>query len=269
MKKKKNIWIRPALLFSLSAVLLLLSTVGSTRAALTYYSADYAVQVEIKSIGVSLLENNRVVSYRNYAETGSNEFVEGGTGLLKNESGESDRFGAGEGQEKLIPGKMYDEKLSVRNTGAIDEYVRVVVTRSWQDADGKKATDLDPGLIGLSLDGQDLDEFTEKNGWIKDTKAAGSDHERTVLYYTHPVASQAQTPAICDTLCLDGALLDEYETKPTEKPGVVKTTYKYNGYMFVLEAEVDAVQTHNAEDAIKSAWGVDVNIAPDGTLSLK
>ena len=64
-------------------------------------------------------------------------------------------------------------------------------------------------------------------------------------------------------------MLDEYETKPTEKPGVVKTTYKYNGYMFVLEAEVDAVQTHNAEDAIKSAWGVDVNIAPDGTLSLK
>ena len=156
MKKKKNIWIRPALLFSLSAVLLLLSTVGSTRAALTYYSADYAVQVEIKSIGVSLLENNRIVSYRNYAETGSNEFVEGGTGLLKNESGESDRFGAGEGQEKLIPGKMYDEKLSVQNTGAIDEYVRVVVTRSWQDADGKKATDLDPGLIGLSLDGMNV-----------------------------------------------------------------------------------------------------------------
>ncbi len=249
MKKKKNIWIRPALLFSLSAVLLLLSTVGSTRAALTYYSADYAVQVEIKSIGVSLLENNRVVSYRNYAETGSNEFVEG--------------------QEKLIPGKMYDEKLSVQNTGAIDEYVRVVVTRSWQDADGKKATDLDPGLIGLSLDGQDLDEFTEKNGWIKDTKAAGSDHERIILYYSRPVASQAQTPAICDTLCLNGTLLDEYETKPTEKPGVVTTTYKYNGYKFVLEAEVDAVQTHNAEDAIKSAWGVDVNIAPDGTLSLK
>lgn len=264
MKKKKNIWIRPALLFSLSAVLLLLSTVGSTRAALTYYSADYAVQVEIKSIGVSLLENNRVVSYRNYAETGSNEFVEGGTGLLKNpENSEEDRFGTGKDQEKLVPGKTYGETLSVQNTGAIDEYVRVIVTRSWQDADGKKATDLDPGLIGLNLD------LAGKNGWIEDTKAAGSDHERIILYYSRPVASQEQTPAICDTLCLNGTLLDEYETKQTEKPGVVTTTYKYNGYKFVLEAEVDAVQTHNAEDAIKSAWGVDVNIASDGTLSLK
>ena len=39
-------------------------------------------------------------------------------------------------------------------------------------------------------------------------------------------------------------------------------------YIRGREVEVDAVQTHNAVDAIKSAWGVDVNIAQDGTLSL-
>ena len=38
---------------------------------------------------------------------------------------------------------------------------------------------------------------------------------------------------------------------------------------FNLEAEVDAVQTHNAKDAIKSAWGIDVNVASDGTISLQ
>ena len=45
------------LLFAASAVLLFLSTVGSTRAALTYYSENYSVEVTVSSIGVSLLEN--------------------------------------------------------------------------------------------------------------------------------------------------------------------------------------------------------------------
>ena len=49
----------------------------------------------------------------------------------------------------------------------------------------------------------------------------------------------------------------------------ITTVYEYDGYRFNLEAEVDAVQTHNARDAIKSAWGVEVNVADNGTLSLR
>ena len=46
------------------------------------------------------------------------------------------------------------------------------------------------------------------------------------------------------------------------------TVYEYDGAMFVLEAEVDAVQTHNAADAIRSAWGVEVTLEEDGALRL-
>lgn len=46
-------------------------------------------------------------------------------------------------------------------------------------------------------------------------------------------------------------------------------TYAYNGYTFQLDAEVHAVQTHNAQEAIKSAWGVDVEVDADGTLRLR
>ena len=35
----------------------------------------------------------------------------------------------------------------------------------------------------------------------------------------------------------------------------VTTTYVYDNVAFQIEAQVDAVQTHNASDAIKSAWG--------------
>ena len=50
--------------------------------------------------------------------------------------------------------------------------------------------------------------------------------------------------------------------------GVITTTYDYDGARFTLEVQVDAVQTHNAADAIKSAWGVDATVAEDGTLSI-
>ena len=33
-------------------------------------------------------------------------------------------------------------------------------------------------------------------------------------------------------------------------------TYAYDGYGFVVQAETDAVQTHHARAAIRSAWGL-------------
>ena len=65
---------------------------------------------------------------------------------------------------------------------------------------------------------------------------------------------------------------DSVKVYVTEKDGyqTITTTYAYDGYNFQIEAEADAVQTHNAKDAIKSAWGVDVNVSDDETsLSLQ
>ena len=48
---------------------------------------------------------------------------------------------------------------------------------------------------------------------------------------------------------------------------IITTTYDYDGLQFCVEASVDAVQEHNAEDAILSAWGRKVSIS-NGSLSL-
>ena len=70
-KRKKNSFpVKPALLLGAAALLLLSSTVGSTRAALTYYSENYAAQVSMSSIGVTLLENGERVSSRDYRDDG-------------------------------------------------------------------------------------------------------------------------------------------------------------------------------------------------------
>ena len=54
---KKKIPVVPTVLLSAAALLLAGSTVGSTRAALTYFSENYSASVNISQIGVSIEEN--------------------------------------------------------------------------------------------------------------------------------------------------------------------------------------------------------------------
>lgn len=251
-KNKKSFSVKPVILLSAAALLLLGSTVGSTRAALTYYSENYSAQINTSNIGVSLVENGETVSYRDFTEEGA--WSEGtGTllgGLLDEANG-----------EKLVLGKNYSEELSVRNSGSIDSYVRVILYKSWADAQGNKATTLSPDLIRMNLGG---------SGWVEDTNA--STKERTILYYTGILPAGETTPAFTDTVSIDPALgkkVTQNETIDGNGNKTITTVYDYNGYNFHVEAEVNAVQTHNAQEAIKSAWGVDVNVADDGSISLR
>ena len=249
MKKNKILFPKKvALLLGAAAVLLLGSTVGSTRAALTYYSENYSAQMNLKHIGVSLVENGQVVSSRDYVS--GNEWSGNTDGaLLANMLGED---------EKFTPGKKYDEAISVTNSGNIDTFVRVIITKSWQDANGDKNTTLDPQLIELN--------YLTDNGWV--IAENQSTTERTVLYYTKALPVGESTPALSDTLRINESIASE--VNKTVKDNTITYTYKYDGYTFHLDAEVDAVQTHNAKDAIKSAWGVDVNVTEDETgLSLQ
>ena len=107
MKKNKILFPKKvALLLGAAAVLLLGSTVGSTRAALTYYSENYSAQMNMQSIGVSLLENDKVVSKRDYASNGTWDETTGDLLTALKE-------------EKIVPGKQYEEAIKVTNSGSI------------------------------------------------------------------------------------------------------------------------------------------------------
>ena len=136
--------------------------------------------------------------------------------------------------EEFKIGRTYDESLMVENTGDIDAYVRVTVYRYWTDADGK-AVDLDPSLIILN--------FPEGN-WTIDE--AASTPERTVLYYAETVAPGGRTDAFADSLTIDGAVVTAVDDLDE---------YIYDEVTFHVEAVADAVQTHNGEAAMISAWG--------------
>lgn len=278
MKKVRKILASPVVTvaaFALAVGLLLFSSVGGARAALTFFSETYTSDIEMSEIGVGLVENGNLAT---------------GT-LLANMLPETDGV-----REALQLGKHYTEELKVRNTGSIDQYVRVNVYKYWKapgvdNKEGKKQQDLSPDLIGLFLKGQKL-EMTEaegtmqmsaeakaalsENGWLVDEAACTK--ERMVLYYSRPIlaangemgTAAGESSLFTDKLAIDGSVAKVAEKTPVEgKPGTFRITYVYNDYEFYLDVKVDAVQDHNAADAILSAWGRKVSIAADGTLSLE
>ena len=234
--KKKGV---SYLLLILAAALLLGSAIGSTRAALTYYSDNYVAEITVSQIGVSLLENGQVVSRRDYNqnawEVSSNRDGDSASGVLL-----QNMIPKG---EKLALNKRYEENLTVKNTGSIDTYVRVRVYRYWM-MDGAKVTTLSPELIDLN--------FVNEGRWVKNPRETA---ECTELFYKGILPSGEETAAFADSVRIDGEVSSE--VKVETKGNVVTTTYQYDGVEFHVDVEVDAVQTHNAQDAIKSAWGVD------------
>ena len=238
-------------LFVLAAALLLVSTIGGARAALTYYSDNYTSRVQMYDIGVTLVENGQDISWRNYDSKadGTWDIQESNllSGMLENQS--------------LQLGRAYSEALAVKNSGSIDEFVRVTIYRYWLDGEGRKILDRDPELIELHYINLGTD-------WIIDTEA--STPERTVLYYNKALSSGATTPPLSDTLSISAAVAGMVtQTTRTENGYTyITTSYDYDGARYQIEAVADAVQTHNAEDAIWSAWGRRADYS-NGILSLR
>ena len=234
---KKKFKLSPMLLLAIAAVLLLVSTVGSTQAALLYYSDNYVATVETFDIGTVLVENG--------------DPMEGDTALLGNLLGDD---------TKIVPGKTYDEVIQVANSGQIDSYVRVLIRKYWLDESGKKASDkLDPSYIELIPSASD-----------KWKKSDDSTAEREIFYYkdilkTSKTNKKEMTDAVIDGIKINGAILKEVIQHTNGNK--ISYEYKYDGCKFVVEVEAQAIQTHNAVDAIKSAWGVNATIE-DGVLTV-
>lgn len=257
MRKPKKIF-SPAVtmvLFVTAVTMLLGSTISGTQAALTWYSETYSSRLQMYDIGITLMENGEAVSWRDYNSTGDGTWNESTGILLEHMLPEG---------EQLKPGKVYPEELKVTNTGTINQYVRVSICKYWLDAEGNKDSELSPELIGLETANLGSD-------WIEDEGARTP--ERTVLYYNKLLYAQgggrSETAPFAENLVINDSITEKV-TEKTEKNGsytTITTTYDYDGAAFRIEVQVDAVQEHNAEDAVWSAWGRRVRVH-DGSLSL-
>lgn len=244
MKKIHELLSRPAVtvvLFILAAALLAGSSITGARAALNNISTAYDSNVKMPTIGVKLVENGTEV---------------GNGGAILTDLLGSDNV--------LVPGKKYSEELKIKNSSMdTPAFVRVTIYKYWKDASGKVYTngtkDLDTSMIVLDL--------ANDGNWLIETEPATSTSgERTVLYYSGILDAGATTATpFLKGITIDEAIINKAQwSKQSVTGGTILTViYDYDGYSFCLDVKVDAVQTHNAEAAIRSAWGNNVTVSGD------
>ncbi len=225
----------PIIVLLATAVVLAFTMISTAQAALDKKTNVYEANLTLSSLDVSLTENGQ-------------DRADGST-LLENLTG----------GERFAFGKKYDEDLAAVNEGSQPEYVRITINKYWLEPNGSiwtKDTSLDPAYIepGWVTDGWVLADGSEP------TKANTSG-EQVVLYSVNPIDPGASL-SFMKTLRISPDVLGEAEPEYIETAtdnGVyyVTTKYKYEDREFGIDVEVASVQTHNAADAIKSAWGID------------
>lgn len=230
-------------------------------------SADYKAWFYMNHLQVHLLENGRdVCEGHNTLDGGSKVTGELVQYLGYSSDGEKDKLGSVE------PGMLYKEKIAARNGQDIPIYVRLTVRKYWVIADEnnvakEKAPDLSPDMIHLTYG----DKAYNSDGWFENEVESTS--EMKTYYYRKQVEPNDDTSDLFDSLMIDNKLAEKEEESRTkdEETGVTKITYKYryNGYAFIIKADVQAIQTHNIEDAIHSQWGVTNIKVSGGELKLK
>ena len=261
MKKIRRSPVVAGLLFLLAVVLLFAGSVGGTQAALQIYSSDYISAFELDHIGITLYENGTPVSFRNYGDAAASGFTEKQDGDLVLKTLEDD--------PSFQIGRKYPFVITCKNTGTIDHYLLVTVYKYWVQVGEDEEFGLKGWFHGLSSNTEKLldvekhspatihlgyngSEGYNSSAWAKDPDSSTA--ERDVYYYTGILPVGGETAPLFDTLWVDSSVAKSVITNTV---GSLTTyTYAYDGYGFVVQAEADAVQTHNAKAAIRSAWGL-------------
>lgn len=134
----------------------------------------------------------------------------------------------------------------VDNTGSVDAYIRVTVTKYWAEGEDK-TTALDASNIQLGLN---------ENDWIQaESLFEGNSGETEVYYYKYPVPAGQSTSELLKTIGIPADLTNEYADKTVR-----------------LEAVADGVQFAGADAAdlnasgILASWGVAAQLDANGNL---
>ena len=192
-----------------------------------------------------MLENGGIIAYRNYSKSGNLEELFGEINF-----------------DGLEIGEDIEKRITIKNSGNISEFVRIIITKYWADKDENKIENKNGGV--------DIDELIELNftgdeNWLIDEARATT--ERTLAYYKKAIDVREETGALIDSIKISPDIYDYGYTISEDDNGNIAVDYNISGFNMIIE--VDAVQTHNAKVAIKSAWGIDVEISEDESTILE
>lgn len=267
-----------------AGLLISVGTFTGVRAYPNIQSDYYRAHFYMNHLQVHLLENGRDVCGGANTLDGETKV----TGALATDSSglgykDDDNIGSVE------PGKIYQEKIQAENGQDISQFVRITIRKYWVETkDGKvvktknaagktvpkKTTVLSPELIHLRFNGAD---GFNTDDWFINPKETTT--ESSTYYYKYLLKGNAKTDPLVEELMIDPSVAArEEEPVITHEDGrtIYTYVYKYDGCAFYIEADVQAIQTHNAQKAIESQWGPDIeatysesNGSESGSLSLK
>lgn len=162
--------------------------------------------------------------------------------------GKSDPVTLAVTDKTLMPADEIEVKdgYKVDNTGSVDAYIRVTVTKYWADGKGK-TTDLAAENIELGLNSED---------WLQaESLFEGNSNETEVYYYKYPVPAGQSTSELLESIGIPADLTNDYADKTVK-----------------LEAVADGVQFAGADAAdlnasgILASWGVVAELDANGNL---
>lgn len=261
MKKNVKFSKRTTALIVAAVLLLAGGGVAGTRAALNIQSEYYRAEFYLNHLQVHLFENGVDVCER-AGHKNNLDVHDKAVGELATDLQYEHKVDGDEKLGKVEPGMAYKEVIQAKNGSDIDEFVRVTIRKYWmeKDEDGNlvKSSALNPDRIKLYYGKEG--EYHSKY-WTLNTKENKGSKETSTYYYKASLSSGELSEPLFDTLKIDATIADFGEIKTTETQEGNKTVYtyeyQYDGCVFYIEADVQAIQTHNASDAIRSQWGVD------------
>ena len=161
------------------------------------------------------------------------------------------------------PGRTYQEEIAALNGRDVPQYVRLTVRKYWRGPDGSKDAHMDPALIQLTYGDKDYND----GAWQINEKESTT--EAKTYYYSKVLEGNAATEPVVSQLRIDDSIVSEKNITETRSGDTITYSYRYDGYIACVEADVQSLQTHNANDAIESLWGVTNVSAQSGKLTVK
>lgn len=271
-KKRTKLSNRSIALLAAAALFLAGGAITGTRSALTYQSQSYEAEFYVNHLQVHLMENDEDVCDGNNTIDTEHK----ATGNLATKLGYESESKLG----KAEPGRVYREEIAAKNGQDVDEFVRLTVRKYWvktnedgsiqkaKNGDPVKETALSPDLIHLTygkyVEGKKSYDQYNKNAWVRSDAETTEESATYYLKEALPGEDEKNISALLfDRVMIDGAVAKAGKVTEPET-GVYRFEYDYDGTAFFIEAEVQAIQTHHANDAIKSQWGVS-NVKADGS----
>lgn len=135
-------------------------------------------------------------------------------------------------------GDEFAYPLQAQNSGDFDSYVRITLTKYWENQDGIKEFAADAHQAVL--------KNIDQKDWIVD--ASDENGEVVYAYYKYPLASGETT-----TTLMDAVLIEDINNF-------------YTDLRLKVDVEVDAIQKAAAQDAILAEWGLEAVFDENGAL---